>query len=238
MFRFFRTIRKRLLGDRNIGRYLLYAVGEILLVVIGILIALQVDNWNEERQERKEAIRFYQNTRQQLLEDRRDIEGQIMYNNMHRESFEYGIALIENDDRGQLDSLVNIAGNLMDYSDFDRTGNIYETVVNSGDVRLIRNEEINNRLRRLEETYLYVNRMETIHYDVIMQMAPTMATTINFAARKVADEDALYSVQFQNLFALALRIIGEKDMVYHRALYEIDGIIQLMEEVIETENNE
>lgn len=49
MLRFFRQIRKRLLTDNKISKYLLYAIGEILLVVIGILIALQVDNWNESK---------------------------------------------------------------------------------------------------------------------------------------------------------------------------------------------
>ena len=51
MLRFFRQIRQRLLTDNKFSKYLLYAVGEILLVVIGILIALQVNNWNEKRQE-------------------------------------------------------------------------------------------------------------------------------------------------------------------------------------------
>ena len=50
MLRFFRQIRQRLLTDNKFSKYLLYAIGEILLVVIGILIAIQVDNWNEERQ--------------------------------------------------------------------------------------------------------------------------------------------------------------------------------------------
>jgi len=49
MLRFFRIIRKKLIDEDNIRKYLLYATGEILLVVIGILIALQVNNWNEER---------------------------------------------------------------------------------------------------------------------------------------------------------------------------------------------
>ena len=49
MLRFFRQIRQRLLTDNKFSKYLLYAIGEILLVVIGILIALQVDNWNEQR---------------------------------------------------------------------------------------------------------------------------------------------------------------------------------------------
>ena len=52
MLRFFRQIRQRLLTDNKFSKYLLYAVGEILLVVIGILIALQVDGWNQERKDR------------------------------------------------------------------------------------------------------------------------------------------------------------------------------------------
>lgn len=47
MLRFFRQLRQRLLTENRFSKYLLYAVGEILLVVIGILIALRVDNWNE-----------------------------------------------------------------------------------------------------------------------------------------------------------------------------------------------
>jgi len=51
MFRFFRSIRKKLIEEDNVRKYLLYAIGEILLVVIGILIALQVNNWNEQQLE-------------------------------------------------------------------------------------------------------------------------------------------------------------------------------------------
>ena len=49
MISFFRKIRQKLLSQNRVTRYLIYAVGEILLVVVGILIALQVNNWNEER---------------------------------------------------------------------------------------------------------------------------------------------------------------------------------------------
>jgi len=56
MIKFFRNIRQRLLTENlsmeRAGRYLLYAIGEIILVVIGILIALQVNNWNEYKKDR------------------------------------------------------------------------------------------------------------------------------------------------------------------------------------------
>ncbi len=49
MIKFFRKIRQNLIAEGRIGTYLKYAVGEILLVVIGILIALQINNWNSDK---------------------------------------------------------------------------------------------------------------------------------------------------------------------------------------------
>ncbi|WP_273567484.1 DUF6090 family protein [Maribacter halichondriae] len=54
MIKFFRKIRQNLLSEGKTGKYLKYAIGEILLVIIGILIALQINNWNDIRIERKE----------------------------------------------------------------------------------------------------------------------------------------------------------------------------------------
>ena len=52
MIKFFRHIRKKLLSENKFSKYLLYAIGEIILVVIGILIALQINYWNDERKNR------------------------------------------------------------------------------------------------------------------------------------------------------------------------------------------
>ena len=54
MFRFFSSLRTSLSGPGNSGKYLRYALGEIILVVLGILLALQIDTWNQNRQDRRQ----------------------------------------------------------------------------------------------------------------------------------------------------------------------------------------
>ena len=69
MLRFFRKLRQRLFTENKFSKYLLYALGEIALVMIGILLALQVNNWNEERKQRQVEIKYFGNLKNDLLAD-------------------------------------------------------------------------------------------------------------------------------------------------------------------------
>ena len=69
MIKFFRRIRQRLLTENKFSKYLLYAIGEIILVVIGILIALQINNWNEERKEFNKSKALLEEFKRDLARD-------------------------------------------------------------------------------------------------------------------------------------------------------------------------
>lgn len=58
MLEFFRKIRQQLLSENSFSKYLFYAIGEIILVVIGILLALQINNWNEDRKATNRVGKF------------------------------------------------------------------------------------------------------------------------------------------------------------------------------------
>ena len=69
MIKFFRRIRQQLLTENKFSKYLLYAIGEIALVMIGILLALQVNNWNDERKEKRHEIDILKQMKTDLEED-------------------------------------------------------------------------------------------------------------------------------------------------------------------------
>ena len=69
MLKFFRKIRQKLLQENRITRYFAYAIGEIFLVVIGILIALQINTWNENRKYRNQEADFYSDVLGDLAKD-------------------------------------------------------------------------------------------------------------------------------------------------------------------------
>ena len=77
MIKFFRKIRYNLLETGKTSKYLKYAIGEIILVVIGILIALQINNWNEFNKERENEKIILNEIRENLKFDLKDFESNI-----------------------------------------------------------------------------------------------------------------------------------------------------------------
>ncbi|MDX1591203.1 MAG: DUF6090 family protein [Balneolaceae bacterium] len=78
MITLFRRIREKLIASGSLTKYLLYAIGEILLVVIGILIALQVNNWNEERKAKNDEEALLQNVMSTIYADSLNFENSIL----------------------------------------------------------------------------------------------------------------------------------------------------------------
>ena len=73
----FRNIRQKLASENKVAAYLRYAIGEIILVVIGILIALQINNWNENRKLLKQEIEIYKELKSDLLQTQKEISNTI-----------------------------------------------------------------------------------------------------------------------------------------------------------------
>ena len=154
MISLLRKIRQKLLQEGKIANYLKYAIGEILLVVIGILIALQVNAWNEEKKLRKEEALLIQNIHQEFLQNLKNLDS--ISTRLSRTENSLGLILEVIDEQAdelreeKLDSLliisVIVAGKVPQSF-------VLEDMKNTGGLSKISNPELKNRLFEWERDY-------------------------------------------------------------------------------------
>jgi len=145
MLKFFRRIRRKLVDKGNLKRYLIYAVGEILLVMIGILLALQVNNWNENKKNRAIEAKLLNGILENLNEDNDNL---IRTTNRLSTTLENIDRLFDSRPIPD-DSLAQIATRAGGLSEFIPITAAYERGMNGGDFSLIRPDSIANLIQRL-----------------------------------------------------------------------------------------
>ena len=154
MLRFFRQIRQRLLTDNKFSKYLLYAVGEILLVVIGILIALQIDNWNEERISEKQMTSYLKSLENDLKTDTTNFVLVI-------KAYENIIARKENIKRSDLENIPTDSLKLLiGTTTFKHTTvqTTFKKITNSGITEITENDSLSKNIYNYYTTELdYLN---------------------------------------------------------------------------------
>ncbi|MBK7477552.1 MAG: hypothetical protein IPI11_16690 [Haliscomenobacter sp.] len=203
-------------------KYFIYAIGEILLIMIGILLALKVNTMQENQIKRSDELTVYKTIRDQIKNYKAILEKDFYFNKSYMAQFEYAHSIIERNDRTQTDTLGKIASQLINFSDFDGTGDIYETIVHSGEVKLLGNAAIVDEVRKLEEQFLLINRSETIHYEFIRTyVVSSLKNNVQFETGRLQNPEALFETEFQNIILISLKIMGEKDEAYHTAIRDI-----------------
>ena len=105
MIQFFRTIRKDLIEKNKTGKYLKYAIGEIFLVVIGILIALQINNLNEERKLRNDEQALLHQLRQEFESNLAQLNQKIQMREIMINSAQKLLNMIDHKDQMIPDSI-------------------------------------------------------------------------------------------------------------------------------------
>src|SRR6056297_1281636 len=148
MLRFYRHIRKTLMEKQKMKSYVFYAIGEIFLVVIGILIALQVNNWNEYRKERNLETRYLQRLAADLEKDIESFSRSLDANESRKNRSEFlleaiGSSELVNKEPTYFIESIEYAGYTYDPVISDHT---FEEIKSSGRLAIIQNEELRTAL--------------------------------------------------------------------------------------------
>jgi len=251
MIKFFRRIRQRLVSQNRFSKYMLYAIGEIALVMIGILLALQVSNWNEEQKNYKKEKAILNSLKSELKtnldELKIDHKGQLFFYQATMDVYQY----IQNKptlvDSMYLDFYIMIRFNYF----FPKTS-IYETL-KSGNLETIKSDSIRESITDIYES----------HYQRIISKVDTRRNAArvlfpyyqkHFRTKHVVKNDTIKFGQklgipnnyeflindpeFETLIAEA--IDGRNHFVYHylEAINEVENSIKLIDAyLIKNEND-
>jgi hypothetical protein len=153
MIKFFRKIRQKMLTENKFSKYLLYAIGEIMLVVIGILIALQINNSNELKKERAIEINYLKNLKADLVIELENNKGFSQYRFEKVKScnklLNTEIPKTIEDVRDYTDQYENV----FMWHSFVPNNNTFKELLGSGNLSLIKNDTIKNALLELDNFY-------------------------------------------------------------------------------------
>jgi len=157
MIKLFRKIRHKMLTENKFSKYLIYSIGEIILVVIGILIALQVNNWKENQAEIKQQNLILTNLNLELYNNLKNLNTAIEFSETYINSSENLLLSMNNlatnkykDER--LDSLLSNFG----FSKWKRSNLNIKSLESSGSLNSVENNELKKLI------YDWMNQIEDL----------------------------------------------------------------------------
>ena len=238
MIKFFRNIRQNLLSEGKTGKYLKYAIGEIVLVVIGILIALQINNWNAQRQLNIQEQDILKILKSEFtfnnLELQRNIE-KAMRLKKRADSLLILFKMPQN--KIKPENLKYLTLGLTAYSTYDPSNGALNNLISSGQLNLIKNDSLRIilskwfgevqdvkedevRIMNYGDTYLEPLRLKFLNYH----------TDSHFYRNSVT---LLENPEFENMVVRLFRGIDYIIENYESLDLKIENILKLINQEIE-----
>ena len=205
MIPFFRKIRWRLAQENQLLKYSRYAIGEIVLVVVGILIALQINNWNERGKERELEQRLLMNLKEEFEEnltsmiaiiDKRKIQLDAL---IRIDSIINEPALLQNE--SELDSLIGLCRYI---PNFEAKTGVIQNIISSGQLSIIQDPSLRKSMSNWTGELDDLRRKEDALQDIIvMQFNPylakkhTLILSDNYIVQTLWEENEYYDTNWR-----------------------------------------
>lgn len=138
----FRSIRQNLMETDKTSRYLKYAIGEIILVVIGILIALQINNWNEFRKESKQEQLILKKLNIELQNDIQSVKQQITIGTFLTDNYKFCLDVLSSQKEADLEEFNQYFSSSTVMTSFDMNKTTFNAITESRSIDFIQNKQL------------------------------------------------------------------------------------------------
>lgn len=176
MLRFFQQIRAKLVNENKAGSYLKYAIGEIVLVVIGILIAVQINNWNQDRKDDKKVKEYLVKIKSHTTADLRTLDTMAMYRTQLAQLCKQArIRMLDKTEDEDLFLFMSCGIAFADYYFKPNTGG-YEALKNSGYFGKINNTPLDSLLTKYHSLLDDIAENEKSYNDYVVNQEAYLST--------------------------------------------------------------
>ena len=159
MIKFFRKIRQDLLSKGKTGKYLKYAIGEIILVVIGILLALQINTWNENRIDSKRLNLYTQSLLNDLELDKKRLIECMVFDSTK-------VSIIDRLSDPVQDFIEDLSDRgILTIKSIKVNNATFKTMSSSNDLELYQNIDLQNSISKYYADVEYVIRFENVYIN-------------------------------------------------------------------------
>ncbi|WP_224491118.1 DUF6090 family protein [Robertkochia flava] len=185
MFRIFRKVREKLLRKGAIAAYLKYAIGEVVLIIMGIFLALQLNNWNEERKQGEEAQRYMKALRSEYRSNLQNLEEIMEINTRNLQSARELLNYMGPDPKDISDEKLSALyfGVMAWEVEFRPGSGVLNEVINAGKLSIFDHEELKALLSSWDGEVLKVRFQEEEHGATRMEFIEILKNS-GFSFRK------------------------------------------------------
>ena len=257
MLSYLRHLRQKLLADNRFNKYLLYVFIEVFIVIIGILIAIQVDDWNEARKQRETEIHYLKNLKTDLLLNIDELIAAIHSRYSAIESATKILEYFEGKPLTDLEDFAYNAANVYGWQRYTQQTNTFQELINSGNLGLISNDSIKNGLLNLQSQYLKYKNVElhgrfdsevmlyepsyaildlTVYHNIQMFPDSSGPSYDNRTLSRDRHEALLKDIKQKNGFSMMRFEFKNHIHRFNRMKEECITIIELIDRELEAEN--
>ncbi|HLO58285.1 MAG TPA: DUF6090 family protein [Bacteroidales bacterium] len=197
------SVKKTIAGERSTGKKILEKLFELISIIVSIYLALSIEGWSEKRSEHKKMLYYYNNLAAEIALDTASLDSALMNAEKHLRVTRVQLGMLRKYEPSMDDSLLSmyrgLAFNMLFYTSSMLS---YNTMVVSGDIKLIENIKVRNKLAELNEVYTGLRLHEDMYLKYIQDdIMKSFMSNFDLIDQKIVTPGYYKSLFYRNLVA-------------------------------------